>query len=241
MRGAGSCGRGSPLSFATVSECPTVSSRAQCSLQALQWPIRMCESARVQLRHKTSDKLAARYRHGLSVTATAPTITNLLCAGHQCMRTGRCESQPNTTLKRPRRPGRAADPSAPDLSFLTRDPAAALQSFYDTIDRIARRQSGRRRAAAGAGRQGAAGSADGRRVSRAAGAQAAGAPAGTRRRRGDRLLPEAEAVPDARRNPPAGDRLPAAVRSRARRRGRRRARRARARPGVHGRARTASR
>src|SRR5262245_51130610 len=30
----------------------------------------------------------------------------------------------------------AADPSAPDLSFLSRDPAAALKSFYDTIDRI---------------------------------------------------------------------------------------------------------
>jgi hypothetical protein len=30
----------------------------------------------------------------------------------------------------------AADPSAPDLSFLTRDTAAALQSFYATIDRI---------------------------------------------------------------------------------------------------------
>ena len=30
----------------------------------------------------------------------------------------------------------AADPSAPDLSFLTRDAAAALKSFYETIDRI---------------------------------------------------------------------------------------------------------
>ena len=32
---------------------------------------------------------------------------------------------------------RAADPSAPDLSFLARDAAAALKSFYETIDRIA--------------------------------------------------------------------------------------------------------
>jgi hypothetical protein len=30
-----------------------------------------------------------------------------------------------------------ADPSAPNLSFLARDPAAALRSFYETIDRIA--------------------------------------------------------------------------------------------------------
>jgi hypothetical protein len=33
-------------------------------------------------------------------------------------------------------PSTATDPSAPDLSFLTRDTPAALQSFYQTIDRI---------------------------------------------------------------------------------------------------------
>jgi cytochrome P450 len=34
-------------------------------------------------------------------------------------------------------PAQVADPSAPDLSFLTRDVSAALKSFHETIDRIA--------------------------------------------------------------------------------------------------------
>ena len=33
-------------------------------------------------------------------------------------------------------PAPAADPAAPDLGVLTRDPAAALQSFFATVDRI---------------------------------------------------------------------------------------------------------
>ena len=33
-------------------------------------------------------------------------------------------------------PAPAADPAAPDLAVLTRDPAAALQSFFATVDRI---------------------------------------------------------------------------------------------------------
>ena len=33
-------------------------------------------------------------------------------------------------------PAVPADPTAPDISFLVREPAAALQSFFATIDRI---------------------------------------------------------------------------------------------------------
>ena len=47
----------------------------------------------------------------------------------------RVSAEHNTETPAP--PAGAADPSAPDLSFLTRDPAAALKSFYETIDRIA--------------------------------------------------------------------------------------------------------
>ena len=67
-------------------------------------------------------------------------------------------------------------------------------------------------------------------------AQGAGAAAGAGDRRGHRLLPQAQAVPDARGDPEAGQALPAALRPRAGRRWRRRSRRARARPGVHRRA-----
>lgn len=38
--------------------------------------------------------------------------------------------------KPPAAPAVAADPTAPDVSFLAKEPAAALQSFYATIDRI---------------------------------------------------------------------------------------------------------
>ena len=47
----------------------------------------------------------------------------------------RVSAEHNTETPAP--PGQAADPSAPDLSFLARDAAAALKSFYETIDRIA--------------------------------------------------------------------------------------------------------
>jgi cytochrome P450 len=38
--------------------------------------------------------------------------------------------------KAPAAPAAPADPTAPDVSFLAKEPAAALQSFYATIDRI---------------------------------------------------------------------------------------------------------
>jgi hypothetical protein len=47
----------------------------------------------------------------------------------------RVSAEHNTETPAPPLP--TADPSAPDLGFLTRDAAAALKSFYETIDRIA--------------------------------------------------------------------------------------------------------
>ena len=45
-------------------------------------------------------------------------------------------SLPHTAEDRARGTTPAPDPAAPDLSFLTRDFATALRSFFDTIDRI---------------------------------------------------------------------------------------------------------
>jgi cytochrome P450 len=47
----------------------------------------------------------------------------------------RLSAEHNTETAAP--PAPVTDPSAPDLSFLTRDTVAALRSFFDTIDRIA--------------------------------------------------------------------------------------------------------
>ena len=125
------------------------------------------------------------------------------------------------------------DPTAPDLRFLTHDVAAALRSFFDTIDRIQADNPvavDRLQALAGKARLGQL---DERGGTGDPVAQAAGAAPGPGRRRGHRLLSQVQALSDAGGDPPARTRLPAAVRSRARRRRRRRPRRARARPGVH--------
>src|SRR5215203_3138446 len=101
-------------------------------------PTRTVTQARLhvgQTRRETSDKLAARYRRHRSVTDwPRRSLTSRALdtsAGHWTMRVS---AEHNTETPAP--PGQSADPSAPDLSFLTGDPAAALQSFYNTIDRI---------------------------------------------------------------------------------------------------------
>ena len=103
--------------------------------------------------------------------------------------------------------GRATpDPAAPDLSFLTRDVATALRSFFDTIDRITADNPvaiARLQELAGKARLGQLTEAE---TQRAPVAQAAGAPSGPRRRRGDRFLPEVQAVSDAGGDPPEGRR-----------------------------------
>src|SRR5262245_53589556 len=44
--------------------------------------------------------------------------------------------KPPATPTVPAPPAVPADPTAPDVSFLAKEPAAALQSFYATIERI---------------------------------------------------------------------------------------------------------
>ena len=96
------------------------------------------------------------------------------------------------------------DPAAPDLSFLTRDAATALRSFFATIDRIAADNPvaiARLQELAGKARLEPAHRGG---YARAPVTQGAGAPSGPRRRRGDRFLSQVQAVSDAGGDPPEG-------------------------------------
>ena len=108
-----------------------------------------------------SAQAAAELAHSPSRSST-PGGFSVFCGSRDLVTRGvlPCDSRSNTTLKR-RAASRpvAPDPSAPDLGFLTRETAAALQSFFDTIDRIVADNPVAIGAAAGAGRQGAVGAA----------------------------------------------------------------------------------
>ena len=132
-------------------------------------------------------------------------------------------------------PAVASDPMAPDISFLARDPATALQSFFATIDRMTSDNPvaiPRLQELAGKARLGQITAPEGQELQ---GAEAPGGPPGACRRRRHRVLPEAQALSDAGRDPKEGQAVSAGVWPRARRRGRGRSESARARSGVHGR------
>src|SRR5262245_31363198 len=93
-----------------------------------------CASGTCAIRRKTSDKLAPRYRHDRPVTSSRR-ASPVSCALYTRVREVDMRVSAEHNIETPA-PAQAADPSAPDLSFLARDAAAALQSFYGTIDRI---------------------------------------------------------------------------------------------------------